>query len=136
MTGRDTKSAPCRRTGWVVEWRQCRAAAADRAALFVLRGSAHSKWTEDGGADVIGAAENDDDVTWWENDGGVPPAWTEQAVADGPFDGARSVYAADVDSDGDLDVLGAALYDNGVDFAWWENGPCESYMPLALKKYR
>ena len=42
------------------------------------------------------------------------------------LDGARSVYAADVDGDGDLDVLGAAG-DFGIDgsangsITWWEN---------------
>ena len=34
-------------------------------------------------------------------------------------DGARSVYAIDVDGDGDVDVLSASLLDNKI--AWYEN---------------
>jgi hypothetical protein len=43
---------------------------------------------------------------------------TANTVA-GTFDGAISVYAADVDGDGDLDVLGAGYYANAI--RWWEN---------------
>jgi hypothetical protein len=35
------------------------------------------------------------------------------------FSGAFSVYAADVDGDGDMDVLGAACYDDAI--TWWES---------------
>jgi hypothetical protein len=34
-------------------------------------------------------------------------------------DGATSVYAADVDGDGDMDVLSASEYDDKI--AWYEN---------------
>jgi PKD repeat protein len=72
----------------------------------------------DGDLDVLGAASEDDDVTWWENTDGSGTTWTERAV-DTAFDGAASVYAADVDGDGDLDALSAASVD--ADVAWWEN---------------
>ena len=72
----------------------------------------------DGDLDVLGAAAVADDIAWWENTAGDGTAWTEHTV-DGAFDFARSVYAADVDGDGDLDVLGAAVFAN--DIAWWEN---------------
>ena len=72
----------------------------------------------DGDMDVLGAAGGDDDITWWENTAGDGTAWAEHTV-DGNFDGAYSVYAADVDGDGDMDVLGAALWDD--DITWWEN---------------
>jgi len=67
---------------------------------------------------VLGAAFTADDIAWWENTAGDGTVWTEHTV-DGDFDGAASVYAADVDGDGDLDVLGAAQ--NADDIAWWEN---------------
>jgi hypothetical protein len=72
----------------------------------------------DGDADVLGAAHSDDDITWWENATGDGTSWTEHTI-DGSFNGAHSVHAADVDGDGDQDVLGAATY--GDDITWWEN---------------
>ncbi|MFC2149919.1 FG-GAP-like repeat-containing protein [Calditrichota bacterium] len=79
----------------------------------------------DGDVDVLGAAKAADDITWWENDG--TPAdggWTEHTV-DGDFDGARSVYAADVDRDGDIDIVGVASIADEV--AWWENDGSQSF---------
>lgn len=60
----------------------------------------------------------DDRVVWYENlDGqgsfGDPNILTDQA------NGAFSVYVDDIDGDGDLDVLSAALDDDTV--AWYEN---------------
>ncbi|MCK5035457.1 MAG: T9SS type A sorting domain-containing protein [Candidatus Sabulitectum sp.] len=72
----------------------------------------------DGDTDVLGAARVADDITWWENTDGSGTSWTEHTV-DGSFDGANTVYAADVDGDGDTDVLGAADIQN--DITWWEN---------------
>ncbi len=68
--------------------------------------------------DVLGAALYADDITWWENDDGTGTSWTEHTV-DGNFDNAVSVYAADVDGDDDIDVLGAAYLAD--DITWWEN---------------
>ena len=59
----------------------------------------------DGDLDVLSSASGADDVTWWENDGSPSDGgWTEHTI-EGNFDGARHVYAEDVDSDGDIDVL-------------------------------
>ncbi|MDP8205442.1 MAG: FG-GAP-like repeat-containing protein [Candidatus Electryonea clarkiae] len=43
----------------------------------------------------------------------------EEHTIAGNFDGATGVYAIDLDSDGDLDVLGAS--EIGNDITWWEN---------------
>ncbi len=72
----------------------------------------------DGDIDVLGAAKAADDITWWENTNGSGTAWVEHTV-DGEYDGALSVYATDVDGDGDMDVLGAATYTHSI--TWWEN---------------
>ena len=72
----------------------------------------------DGDKDILGAAFDGDDIVWWENPGNNGGTWTQNKV-DGDFDGASSVYAADMDGDGDQDILGAGYSANGI--AWWEN---------------
>jgi len=70
----------------------------------------------DGDVDVLGAAKQADDITWWENADGTGTVWTEHLV-DGDFNGAVSVYATDVDGDGYVDVLGSAYYADEI--TWW-----------------
>jgi len=73
----------------------------------------------DGDLDVLGAAAgNTNDVIWWENTTGDGSTWSKHTV-DGAFDGALSVFAADFDDDGDMDILGAAEFGDQV--VWWEN---------------
>jgi len=72
----------------------------------------------DGDMDVLGASSTLDDIIWWENTDGTGTAFAKHTV-DGDFDGAWSVYAADVDGDGDIDVLGAGVYGDAI--SWWEN---------------
>ena len=72
----------------------------------------------DGDMDIVGAAERDDEVAWFENTSGDDTAWTKHVV-DELFDQANSVYAADVDVDGDVDILGTALSENHI--SWFEN---------------
>ncbi len=67
--------------------------------------------------DVLGAANRDNAITWWENEG-EGEEWTEHIVDD-DIDGACSIFAADIDDDGDIDIAGAAKVDD--DIAWWEN---------------
>ncbi|MEM9557318.1 MAG: FG-GAP-like repeat-containing protein [Acidobacteriota bacterium] len=73
----------------------------------------------DGDLDVFAVAELDDDVTWFENTDGAATTWTEHTI-DIFFNGARSIAAADVDRDGDLDAVAAQSKDGGV-VAWFEN---------------
>ena len=74
----------------------------------------------DGDTDVLGAAAGADDITWWENTAGDGSAWTDAHHRQGRSDGAVSVFAVDVDDDGDTDVLGrSSVIAN--DITWWEN---------------
>jgi len=46
------------------------------------------------------------------------------------FDGASSVFAADIDSDGDMDVLGSARDANEI--AWWENDGSQGFLKRTI----
>ena len=59
------------------------------------------------------ASYYDDTVAWYENDGSQ--SFTERIVTT-LVDGAYSVFAIDVDGDGDVDALSASFYDATV--AW------------------
>ena len=72
----------------------------------------------DGDIDVLSALFVDDEIAWYENDGGSPPTFTERLIS-ATADHARTVYATDVDGDGDTDVLSAAENDDKI--AWYES---------------
>ena len=76
----------------------------------------------DGDLDVLSSTNVieafwDDKIAWYENegDGNFGP---EQEITD-DIDGANGVYAADLDGDGDQDVLSTAL--NDFEIVWYEN---------------
>ncbi len=64
----------------------------------------------DGDTDVLSASYYDDKIAWYENDGGSPPTFTERVISS-TADHAASVFATDVDGDGDTDVLSASSRD-------------------------
>ena len=72
----------------------------------------------DGDIDVLSASFDNDKIAWYENTDGLGNFGAQQVITTNA-DYATSVYAADVDVDGDVDVLYASLLDNKI--AWYEN---------------
>ena len=72
----------------------------------------------DGDLDVLSASFLDDKIAWYENTDGTGNFGPQQVITTATED-PRSVYAADLDGDGDLDVLSASRTDNKI--AWYEN---------------
>ena len=73
---------------------------------------------QDGDTDVIAAIEFSNTVAWYENDGGAVPRFTEHIIVNSTI-ATHGIYAADVDGDGDLDVLSASRDDGKI--SWFEN---------------
>ena len=72
----------------------------------------------DGDMDVLAAYGGNNYIRLWKNNGDNPVTFTLEGSVSNAFSLPFSVYAADVDGDGRLDVLGAAQ--NVSDIAWWK----------------
>ncbi len=88
----------------------------------------------DGDEDALSASADDDKVAWYENRLDTPTAdFGPELVISTAADGARSVRAADIDRDGDPDVLSASADDDKI--AWYENRlsePSADFGPPAI----
>ena len=71
----------------------------------------------DGDPDVLTAADDNDEVAWYANQGSG--TFGAQQLVDTSLAGARAARAADLDGDGDLDVLSASSGDDSV--SWYRN---------------
>lgn len=75
----------------------------------------------DGDIDLAGASfatGSLQDISWWENLDGAGLTWLQHVVDSAQW-GARAIWIADLDEDGDGDLVGASYYEGDV--AWWEN---------------
>ena len=73
----------------------------------------------DGDIDVLSASDFDDKIAWYENTDGLGNFGPQLVISSAFTIGAISVHSADVDGDGDFDVLSASYIDNKI--AWYEN---------------
>jgi hypothetical protein len=72
----------------------------------------------DNDMDVLSASYRDNKIAWYENTDGAGTFGAQQEISTSAF-GAASVFSADLDGDGDMDVLSASLTDDKI--AWYEN---------------
>jgi hypothetical protein len=72
----------------------------------------------DGDQDVLSASWDDNKIAWYENIDGLGSFGEQQVITTSAF-GATSVFSADIDGDGDQDVLSASFIDDKI--AWYEN---------------
>lgn len=73
----------------------------------------------DNDKDVISASSKDDKIAWYINKGNASATFSDERVITKNADYATSVYTADIDGDGDPDVLSSSSLDNKI--AWYEN---------------
>lgn len=72
----------------------------------------------DGDQDILVASGFENSVFWYENTDGLGQ-WGPRSIVTDQAMSATSAYAADIDNDGDLDVISSSTQDNKV--AWYEN---------------
>ena len=93
----------------------------------------------DGDTDLLSASWDDDRIAWFENDGqqrftlhnvNSPDPDSLSNSINGNADGAEFVSVADVDRDGDLDVLSASWNDSKIN--WYENDGNQSFVTHTL----
>ena len=85
----------------------------------------------DGDQDVYSASHGDNKIAWYENLDGRGGRFAEHVVSTEAMY-ARSVYAADLDGDGDLDLMSASQIDDEIN--WYRNngGPSPSFTPYTV----
>lgn len=72
----------------------------------------------DGDFDVLSASEDDNKIAWYENIDGFGTFSPQRLITTAALS-PRSVFACDIDGDGDQDVLSASEDDDKI--AWYEN---------------
>ena len=90
----------------------------------------------DDDVDIVGAKYSDHPaVAWWENTDGAGTTWEKHWVLPWFTGHSHSVWVADMDGDGDMDIVGCPLSISTV--AWWENadGTGTSWVQHLIDQY-
>ncbi|MDP8208188.1 MAG: FG-GAP-like repeat-containing protein [Candidatus Electryonea clarkiae] len=106
--------------------------------LFGMEAVFASDVDGDGDIDILGASsgENTDGVYVWENDSNF--VWDQHQLNDDYFP-AHDVLAADIDGDGDLDVVaaGSEADDDQYDYiSWWRNNGNFNFTEFIIAEYK
>ena len=72
----------------------------------------------DGDQDVLSSSEWDDKLSWYENTDGQGNFGSQQIITSSE-NGAKDIYASDLDGDGDFDVVASSASDTKI--RWYEN---------------
>ncbi len=72
----------------------------------------------DGDMDMISASTNDDKIAWYENMDELGTFGSQQIISENA-PGAYSVFATDIDGDGDIDIIAASYFDDTI--GWFAN---------------
>jgi PKD repeat protein len=72
----------------------------------------------DGDIDVVGTAQNLQQVAWWSNEGSNPYVWDKNIIKNS-FYGVWPLFISDIDNDNDFDIVSGAYNLNQIN--WWEN---------------
>mgnify|MGYP003110258370 CR=1 FL=1 len=74
----------------------------------------------DGDMDVFSASPGDNEVAWYENLDGLGNFGPKNSITN-TLDSTWTVYAEDLDNDGDIDVLATSVEVFGGEIVWFEN---------------
>lgn len=80
---------------------------------------------DDGDVDIVVASADNHKIAWYENEDGQGTFSTEKILIDDNLPSSASlsnIYAADLDNDGDIDILSSMFhFQNGGKIVWFEN---------------
>lgn len=83
----------------------------------------------DGDMDMISSSSFDDKIAWYENIDGLGNFGPQQIISEMIL-GAASVFAADINGDGDIDILAASSIDDTI--SWFENSGQGNFEPQQI----